>query len=187
MYGKRQMFPSPTATPIIGCPNGDVGALPPVTVQPGWFVVNCTLDLADASPSDNLCLTVGGMCTLRAAFQQAESASGLNTIVLPEGVFELQRLANYAESCCFGTWVASGISMINGGDLSGGAGQTRPLSTARTQPVDAKRACPHRAIPKSGRRQRSWHRCPARRRHFRDGKMQGVVFYQKAGSTNLNT
>jgi len=50
------------------------------------FTVNSTADLADKSSSDNLCdtgrfvLGVGAECTLRAAIQQANAASGADTI-----------------------------------------------------------------------------------------------------------
>ena len=100
-----------------------------MAIQPGWFVVDCALDLPDSSLADGMCRTSGGECTLRAAFQQAEYAFGLNTIVLPEGVFELQRLANYGEYCCFGTWVASGdLDVISGGDLTLlGAGRDKTI------------------------------------------------------------
>jgi hypothetical protein len=46
------------------------------------FVVDWTLDEADAGPQDGECLSTGGHCTLRAAIQQANSNSGPDTIIL---------------------------------------------------------------------------------------------------------
>ena len=186
---------TPTATPIIGCPSGDVGALPPVAIQAGWFVVDCTLDLPDASSGDGACRTVGGVCTLRAAFQQAEAAFGVNTIVLPEGVFELQRLANYSEYCCFGSHVASGdLDVMNGGDLTiYGAGSDRTIiDGSYSQGVDV----PGEGVSgyPSGILQIGNQNILGTGIDvviedvgFRDGKMAGIVLYQKRGTTNPNT
>jgi CSLREA domain-containing protein len=44
------------------------------------FVVNDTGDAADNSPGDNNCSTSGGVCTLRAAIQEANALTGTQTI-----------------------------------------------------------------------------------------------------------
>jgi CSLREA domain-containing protein len=54
------------------------------------FAVNDTSDQPDANPGDGLCRTSAGTCTLRAAIQEANSLSGVDTITLPAGVFALQ-------------------------------------------------------------------------------------------------
>ena len=186
---------TPTATPIIGCPGGDVGALPSVAIQAGWFVVDCTLDLPDASSGDGACRTAGGVCTLRAAFQQAEAAFGLNTIVLPEGVFELQRLANYSEYCCFGSHVASGdLDVMNGGDLTiYGAGSDRTIidgsySQGVEVPGEGVSGYPS-GILQIGNQNilGTGIDVVIEDVGFRDGKMAGIVIYQKRGTTNPNT
>ena len=53
------------------------------------FVVNDTTDALDMTPTDNLCLTAGGTCTLRAAVQQANALTGPDTIMLPAGTYTL--------------------------------------------------------------------------------------------------
>ena len=53
------------------------------------FVVNDTADAVDMTPADNLCLTAGGKCTLRAAVQQANALTGPDTIMLPAGTYTL--------------------------------------------------------------------------------------------------
>lgn len=51
------------------------------------FSLNSTLDEADASPHDGACLsTPSGLCTLRAAVQQANHTSGPDTILLQPGL-----------------------------------------------------------------------------------------------------
>lgn len=44
------------------------------------FVVNSTLDDADADPNDELCETASGVCTLRAAIQQVNALNEVRTI-----------------------------------------------------------------------------------------------------------
>lgn len=49
------------------------------------FVVNSTVDAPDAAQGDNLCATVSGQCTLRAAIQEANATPGLDQITLEAG------------------------------------------------------------------------------------------------------
>lgn len=53
------------------------------------FVVNSPVDAVDANPADDRCATAGGVCTLRAAIQQANAIPGMNEIVLGSGVHTL--------------------------------------------------------------------------------------------------
>jgi CSLREA domain-containing protein len=63
-------------------PSRPAGAAPAEAV----FSVNTTLDQPDASPHDGACLsTPSGLCTLRAAIQQANAAAGDDTILLQPG------------------------------------------------------------------------------------------------------
>ena len=57
-------------------------AVLPVTAEAKTFVVNSTLDDVDANPGDGICATAGGVCTLRAAIQEANAFAGPKTIVL---------------------------------------------------------------------------------------------------------
>lgn len=56
------------------------------------FTVNSTADAADASPGDGVCATTGGVCTLRAAVQEANALAGTDTITLPAGTYTLNLL-----------------------------------------------------------------------------------------------
>lgn len=73
--------PAPTATPTLP---------PPVT----WNV-NSTLDERDANPGDGNCTsTPSGLCTLRAAIDEANALAGADTINLPAGIYTLSLSGN---------------------------------------------------------------------------------------------
>jgi CSLREA domain-containing protein len=55
--------------------------LTPGTAAAVSFVVNSALDATDVNPGDGICLTAGGVCTLRAAVQEANNLAG------PDDVF----------------------------------------------------------------------------------------------------
>jgi CSLREA domain-containing protein len=62
-----------------------------VSSFPATFTVNSTADVVDAHPGDGVCETGSGngICTLRAAIQEAGASSGANQIVLPAGTYLL--------------------------------------------------------------------------------------------------
>ena len=53
---------------------------PPVAAAPLTFVVNSAADAPDATSGDGVCSTMAGLCTLRAAIQEANAHSGPDTI-----------------------------------------------------------------------------------------------------------
>ncbi len=53
------------------------------------YTVDDPADAVDANPADGLCLTAGGMCSLRAAVQQANAHAGADEVVLPIGHYDL--------------------------------------------------------------------------------------------------
>jgi len=55
------------------------------------FIVNSALDVTDANPGDGACETAtgNGICTLRAAIQEANAHPGADTIILPAGTYTL--------------------------------------------------------------------------------------------------
>jgi len=55
------------------------------------LTVNSTPDVVDAAPGNGVCETAlgNGVCTLRAAIQEANAQSGVDTIVLPAGTYTL--------------------------------------------------------------------------------------------------
>lgn len=58
-------------------------------VNAAVFLVNSASDIVDADPNDGLCQTATGVCTLRAAIQQANALLGPDTINLPSGTYPL--------------------------------------------------------------------------------------------------
>lgn len=60
-----------------------------VPVRAAGFSVDSTLDAVDATPGDGACRTLDGVCTLRAAVQEANALPGPDTISLPSGVYTL--------------------------------------------------------------------------------------------------
>jgi CSLREA domain-containing protein len=72
-----------SAVVVIGFGAGS-GAL-----QAATFVVTSTADIVDANTADGLCKTAGGVCTLRAAIQQADAFGGTNRIEVPRGTYLL--------------------------------------------------------------------------------------------------
>src|SRR5579859_2226311 len=59
------------------------------------FMVNSPGDLDDANPGDGVCATAGGVCTLRAALQEANADPGADTIQLQANT---TYLPNHTES-----------------------------------------------------------------------------------------
>jgi len=53
------------------------------------FRVNSTKDMVDAAPHDGVCLTATGVCTLRAAIQEANALTGTDEIRLKAGTYRL--------------------------------------------------------------------------------------------------
>jgi CSLREA domain-containing protein len=47
------------------------------------YVVNSTVDAVDATPGDDSCATAAGVCTLRAAVQEANAHAGFDSIRIP--------------------------------------------------------------------------------------------------------
>ncbi len=89
------------------------------------FAVNSTLDEYDARLSDNKCLSPSGVCTLRAAIQQANARQGSDVIVFAipgSGVHTIQ-LGNRLPSL----WDATGGTVIDGYSQPGASPNTDPL------------------------------------------------------------
>ncbi|HJZ71644.1 MAG TPA: fibronectin type III domain-containing protein [Vicinamibacterales bacterium] len=76
--------------PTFACPLAGLAViLAPSVAQAATFSVNSTLDAVDAIPGDGLCATAGGVCTLRAAIQEANALAGAHTIMVPAGTYTL--------------------------------------------------------------------------------------------------
>jgi CSLREA domain-containing protein len=57
--------------------------------QAAIYMVTAAYDAIDASAGDGACADAGGYCTLRAAVQESNAASGPHIIVLPAGTYTL--------------------------------------------------------------------------------------------------
>jgi hypothetical protein len=55
----------------------------------GPFIVNLLLDAEDATHGDGICATARGLCTLRAAIQEANASSGDDVVGVPSGTYVL--------------------------------------------------------------------------------------------------
>lgn len=51
------------------------------------FTVNSAADATDAIPGNGICLTGGGVCTLRAAVQESNALAGADRIILPANTY----------------------------------------------------------------------------------------------------
>jgi large repetitive protein len=61
-------------------------------VQPAWamtYTVNSTADAVDAAIGNGVCATSAGVCTLRAAVQEANSTLAADTIQVPAGTYQI--------------------------------------------------------------------------------------------------
>jgi CSLREA domain-containing protein len=61
----------------------------PTAATAASFVVNSPLDAVDAARGDGVCATASGVCTLRAAIQEANELSGTHFIALLAGTYTL--------------------------------------------------------------------------------------------------
>lgn len=57
--------------------------------RPAVFTVNNTADLIDVTPGNGVCAAFNDTCTLRAAIMEANFSPGVDTIILPAGVYVL--------------------------------------------------------------------------------------------------
>jgi len=71
-------------------------------VRADTYTVDDTGDAPDADTVDNNCLTAGGMCSLRAAVQQANAHPGADEIVMPPGLYKLSLVGAGEENAASG-------------------------------------------------------------------------------------
>ncbi len=66
-------------------------------VHAASFTVNVTADATDTNPGDGLCeidIPPSGLCTLRAAIEETNALAGIDEIIVPGGVFTLNRVGS---------------------------------------------------------------------------------------------
>ena len=62
---------------------------PTTPARAATFVVTSTAYAVDASPGDGVCATATGVCTVRAAIQEANAERSADTITVPAGFYRL--------------------------------------------------------------------------------------------------
>jgi len=78
------------------------------TVGSKIFLVDSFVDEADANPGDGLCATLGGLCSLRAAIEEANEREQNDSIILPGGLNSM----TYTLSSSLGTLeILTGMSI----------------------------------------------------------------------------
>src|SRR5918998_930787 len=65
------------------------GGLQAASASSATFVVTTTVDALDVRVGDGLCATGGGLCSLRAAVQEANARPGADVIEVPAGTYAL--------------------------------------------------------------------------------------------------
>src|SRR6266702_8570461 len=92
-------------------------------IRAATFNVNSTADAVDANPGDTVCATAGGMCTLRAAIQEANALRGDDVINLLANTYTLTILGQGEDHAATGDLDIN--DTVNGGKLTiNGAGST---------------------------------------------------------------
>ncbi len=80
------------------------------------YAVNDTADAVDAIPGDGKCETVDGLCTLRAAIQEANASQDRDTISVPEGVYTLTLTGSEEDAAATGDLdITSDLSIVGAG------------------------------------------------------------------------
>lgn len=80
------------------------------------FTVNSLADATDANPGDGLCETAAanGLCTLRAAIQETNALAGLDTIILPAGLYPLTLAGSSEDAAATGDLDITGPLLLEG-------------------------------------------------------------------------
>lgn len=93
------------------------------TADAATFTVNTTSDARDTVPGDGVCSAFGlvpaGRCSLRAAIMEANAQGGSHTIVLPEGVYQLDEAGNDEDQAVTGDLdIRADITLQNDSELT---------------------------------------------------------------------
>lgn len=86
--------------------------------QAEFFIVNSTLDVADAAPGNGSCNpinAIGDTCTLRAAIMEANALTGEHSILIASGTYELSLTGSAEDSAQTGDLdITTDITIVNG-------------------------------------------------------------------------
>ena len=96
-----------------------IGAVCITPAEAATFNVDSSLDAADADPGNGICSTSAGVCTLRAAVQEANALVGKDTVNVPAGTYP----------------VTSKIEIRDSVDVLGASAFTTIVSGGSTRPI----------------------------------------------------
>jgi CSLREA domain-containing protein len=96
-----------------------IGVVCVTTAETATFTVNSSSDAPDANPGDGVCASSAGVCTLRAAIEEANALAGRDTINIPAGIYT----------------VTSRIQIKDSIDLLGESASTTIISGGSAQPI----------------------------------------------------
>ena len=107
------------------------------------FSVNSTTDAVDAAPGNGICATATGVCTLRAAIQEANALAGADTINLIPGTYFLIVSGVEEDAAATGDLDISGELTINGATTGAttinGGGRDRVIDVLPSATVELSR------------------------------------------------
>ncbi len=132
------------------------------------FAVTSTVDAVDVLPGDGVCSTAAGLCTLRAAVQEANALAGADTITLPAATYALT-IGGFDDVAAVGDLdIRSDVALLGSGATTTVIDATA-LERARARQllvlsVPAER-CSHRGADRHGRAQQPRWRDRERGRH----------------------
>jgi CSLREA domain-containing protein len=93
----------------LGCESGDAGGA-------RLFVASSGPDLADSSPGDGLCRAGSGVCSLRAAVQEANARTGADAILAQAGTHQLGLAGTFEDMAATGDLdVRDGLTIVGAG------------------------------------------------------------------------
>jgi len=98
----------------LGVSGSIVGTFNVAIANPDVFIVTSTLDTVDAIPGDGLAQDAQGFKTLRAAIMEANAKAGVQTIVLPDGRYVLNRPGPNEDASLTGDLDITGQTIIIG-------------------------------------------------------------------------
>src|SRR5439155_1434347 len=91
----------------------------PIPVRAAGFTVNSPIDAPDANPGDGICATAAGLCSLRAAIQEANATPTADTITVPPGTYVLSLVGRGEDLAATGDLDIRGpLSIIGAGPAS---------------------------------------------------------------------
>ncbi|HHJ15442.1 MAG TPA: CSLREA domain-containing protein, partial [Gammaproteobacteria bacterium] len=78
------------------------------------FAVNSAADTSDSTPGDGICADAGGVCSLRAAIEEANALAGPDTVSVPSGNYLLTQGSLVIKDAVTVTGAYTGLTVLDG-------------------------------------------------------------------------